>query len=360
MSMVWRCSSRVLADASSAAARRASVSGSPLRGAVPAIGWARTTVAGAGDEQLGGGPDEPVDRRRGGTPGRRDGGGPSTAPARSGRSAATSTARASTTLRASPARRRRVASATASHHAAGERSARTVVARRPLVAAGQPGIAGEADGGGEASLDRGVDDRGVGLAVGRGDGRDPAGAVVGSTHDDRGHHQLGRRRRVEGRAPSATGPEPGRPDRIVVDRDGAERVGDRVGVGRARSSGPAGSAPRPPRRRARCRSCTNRTPSSPATASRSGSVSSSRVRATSRGHRRARVHQPDFRRVAVISWATPVDSSWRSTSTKSGVAERSASIRSGGREVGDRLRAGSGRRRASESRPPTIGTTLPK
>ena len=46
----------------SSAASRASVVGSPVRGAVPASGWERTHVAVAGHEQLGAGADEAVDR----------------------------------------------------------------------------------------------------------------------------------------------------------------------------------------------------------------------------------------------------------------------------------------------------------
>ena len=98
--------------------------GSPLRGAVPAIGWARTRSPARATSSSGVAPTNPSTEKRW-LAGYERRSWPSTAPARSGRSVTTSTARASTTLRASPAWMRRVVSATASHHSAGERSERS-------------------------------------------------------------------------------------------------------------------------------------------------------------------------------------------------------------------------------------------
>ena len=60
MSIVIWCSCRYVADESSPAARRESAAGSPPRGAVPAIGWARTTSPDPPDEQLRAGAEEAV------------------------------------------------------------------------------------------------------------------------------------------------------------------------------------------------------------------------------------------------------------------------------------------------------------
>ena len=277
MSMVWRCSSRVFEEASRAAASRASVLGSPLRGAVPAMGWARTRSPARATRSSGVAPTKPSTEKRW-LAGYERRSWPSTAPAAE-RSVgphldspgqhhlpgvAVLDAAGGFGHRAAPLRRRPLGA--------------QVVGRRPLVGRGQPGVAGEPDGAGEAPGEHGGDLVVGGDGVGGRDGRDPAGAVVGAPDDHGGHHQFGRRSRVERQGPdghrAATGQTHG-----VVDLDGVEddRGGGGVGPAAPAGEGDAGglAAPGEP-----APSCTNRVPSSPATASRSGSESSGRVRAT--------------------------------------------------------------------------------
>ena len=123
----------------------------------------------------------------------------------------------------------------------------------------------------------------------------------------------------KGRAAKATGPVPGRPTSSSTSM-AAERVGDRRQRGRGRGTGPRCAVPRPARR-GRRRPCSNSTPSAPATSSRSTSASTRRVRARvvtgSRPGRRC------------TSWLMPPVSRRALDVGEAGVADHAASSSSG-------------------------------
>ncbi len=124
MSMVIWCSTRFLSDASSSAALRWSASGSPVRGVVPAIGWARTMSPTRETSSSGLAPTKSSTAKHSAAGWDRRSRASRVA-ASSGWSVRTSSSRASTTLVSSPARMRSVASATASHQSSGARTLRT-------------------------------------------------------------------------------------------------------------------------------------------------------------------------------------------------------------------------------------------
>ena len=213
MSMVTWCSWRSLVEARSDAARRWSSVGSPLRGAVPAIGWERTTSPARDTSSSGLAPDEAVDRHERGSRGTGAAGGARIASVSNGRSAVDVELAGQHDLAqlgavdqhlggvARRGRTTRRVERRADRDAAGRgrvdsRRDRRRPARRPtaVAAAAAPGRAG------------------VGLGrVGVAHRGDPAGAVLGPADDQLGHQQLAPAPgRTAGRR-TATGPEPGRP-----------------------------------------------------------------------------------------------------------------------------------------------------
>ena len=187
--VIW-CSTRFLSDASSSAALRWSASGSPVRGVVPAIGWARTMSPTRETSSSGLAPTKPSTakhnaagwrrRRRS----RRDA-------ASSGTSVSICSSRASTTLVSSPARMRCVAAATESVQS----SALTTLRTRTSWGAGTPSVS-------TASAVAGPSPCAATVLTHRVPSAERPNTTAGTT-------RVAAARRSNGSAPKATGPDPG-------------------------------------------------------------------------------------------------------------------------------------------------------